>query len=105
MAWAATIHTSVFMIFECLFNAIARLAFALNVIWMVIQARPALVGSTDGVVRSHQVFARLVVVDTAVRVFSARRVGGNAVERSMPADGVGDFFTWCSFQGLGIRFG
>src|SRR5438045_7924609 len=105
MAWVATIPPPVLMVFECLFNAIARLAFALHVIWMVIQAGPALVGSTDGVVRGHQVFARLVVVDTAERVFSARRVGGNAVERSMPTDGVGDFFTRCSFQGLGIRLG
>jgi hypothetical protein len=40
----------------------------------------------------------------AIRVDSTRRVGGDAVERSMSADGVDDLLARCGFQCFGVGF-
>jgi hypothetical protein len=90
------------VVLECLFDAVTRLAFALDVVWVVHHAGPALVRATRGISCGHHVLAWFVVIDMTVRVGPARRVGGNAVERPVSADGVDNLLPRSGLQCLGI---
>jgi hypothetical protein len=97
-------------IFELVFlqrllDAVAWLAFALDVVLVILHPGPSLVCPSAGVEVGHHVFALLVLVEVAVAIHLAWSVGGNAVEWTMALNGVDDLFSGRGLECLGIGVG
>jgi hypothetical protein len=83
----------------------AWLALALDVIWVVLHARPAFVRATLWIEVDHHVLAFGVIICMPVAVHFTRPVGGDAIEWSVAAYAVDDFLVRCGFESLGVGVG
>lgn len=88
-----------------LFNAVAGLAFALDIFGEILDARPSLIGAALGTGGDHHIVAFFVAVHVAHWVLVSRRIGGDAVERPMAHDAVDNFLSGRGLERLGVGVG